>query len=415
MRLSRFTRPRALAASLALALLPLTAVTPAATARAASPTDGLRAQVLGALAASSAKAWGTEIHLGGVGTVVSRNAGWALPPASTQKLPVAVSLLLATDPGRRLETEVRVTERVTDEGVVRGDLVLVGGGNPVLRTADLAALAREVRAAGIRWVEGDVWADDSRYDRVRRAPGWKPSFVPTHVGPLSALAVDGNAWRRDAAFLADPVSANLAKFRALLVKAGVGVPGASRIGRADADSDVIAVHRSPTIAQLVTLMLKDSNNLIAEMLTKELGYTVARGTTAAGLAAVQQQGSRFGIMRAPMADGSGLSAYDRQSPAGQVRWLRSAADTSVGPLIRSSLPVACGDGTLRWRMCRTAAAGRVRAKTGTLAGVRTLAGYAVTRSGRPVTFAIQLSGVHNGLAARTAIDKAVVAVASYAA
>lgn len=162
-------------------------------------------------------------------------------------------------------------------------------------------------------------------------------------------------------------------------------------------------------------MLKNSDNFTAELLTKELGRTAGGGTTVFGVAAVQRQAARFGVAGATMADGSGLSAYNRQTPSGTVRWLDSAAATRVGPLVRASLPVACRDGTLRRRMCGTVAAGRVSAKTGTLAGVRALAGYAVTRSGRPVTFAIQLAGVRNGVAARAAIDRAMVAVASYPA
>lgn len=239
-----------LAASFALALVPFAAVTPAGTsARAVTPVDALRAQLLGALGASSATVWGAQISVGGVGTVVSRNAGLPLPPASLEKIPLAVSLLLSTAPDRRLDTTVGVTGPVTADGVLRGDLVLTAGGNPVLRGTDLVAIARAVRAAGIRAIPGTVWIDDSRYDRARLAPGWKPSFVPLEVGPLSAFAVNGNAWRRDPAFLADPVPANLAAFRTLLFRAGVGVPGAAASGvppRAPASSPCTGRPRSPS-------------------------------------------------------------------------------------------------------------------------------------------------------------------------
>src|SRR5512135_655436 len=118
MRLSRFSRTRLLAASFALALVPFAAVAPA---RAVTPVDALRAQVLAALGASSATTWGAEIDVGGVGAVVSRNPGLPLPPASLEKVPLAVSLLLSTAQDRRLDTTVGITGPVTADGVLRGD------------------------------------------------------------------------------------------------------------------------------------------------------------------------------------------------------------------------------------------------------------------------------------------------------
>ena len=113
------------------------------------------------------------------------------------------------------------------------------------------------------------------------------------------------------------------------------------------------------------------------------------------------------------ADGSGLSAYDRQSAAGEVAWLRAAETTSAGTIFRAALPVGCRDGTLRERFCGTAASGRVSAKTGTLRGVRTLAGYTTTRSGRRVWFSFMLSGASSSSEARNAIDRAVVQLAAF--
>jgi D-alanyl-D-alanine carboxypeptidase len=87
-------------------------------------------------------------------------------------------------------------------GELPGALWLVGGGDPYLSKASLRRLARSVRESGITTVAGGVRLDDLRYDARRTAAGWKPVFMPGQSGPLSALAVDANRWRRDAAFLA---------------------------------------------------------------------------------------------------------------------------------------------------------------------------------------------------------------------
>jgi D-alanyl-D-alanine carboxypeptidase/D-alanyl-D-alanine-endopeptidase (penicillin-binding protein 4) len=137
---------------------------------------------------------------------------------------------------------------------------------------------------------------------------------------------------------------------------------------------------------------------------------VGAGTSNGGAEAVWRLADTFGIGRGQTADGSGLSAHDRERPWHEVAWLVAMAGTPVADQLRYSLPLACGDGTLQQRMCGTRAAGNVFAKTGTLNGVTALSGYAVTRSGRRVFFAFQLAGVGNLAAGRDAIDRAVVAL-----
>jgi D-alanyl-D-alanine carboxypeptidase/D-alanyl-D-alanine-endopeptidase (penicillin-binding protein 4) len=123
--------------------------------------------------------------------------------------------------------------------------------------------------------------------------------------------------------------------------------------------------------------------------------------------------SALGVPVGTFADGSGLSSLDRQTPSGEVALLRAAARTTVASGFKSSLARACVDGTLANRMCGTAAAGRVWAKTGTLDYVRVLSGYTSTRSGRTVWFSFMLSGCDNGLSCRNAIDRAVAAIAGF--
>jgi serine-type D-Ala-D-Ala carboxypeptidase/endopeptidase (penicillin-binding protein 4) len=388
---------------------PSPAPTPPLTKAAA---DALGRSIGTALAGSGARTIAASVEVEGYGGVYRRNSAVAVPPASTQKSFTGLSVLLAVGPDTRLRTEVAATATPVD-GLLTGHLWLVGGGDPYLTVAQLTALAAKVKAAGVTTVAGDVLLDDSRYDARRSAAGWRPSFMPGQSGPLSAMALERNRWRGDAAFLADPALPAAVRFRDLLRAAGVTVTGTVRRSPRPAEAFSLAVHESATVASLVSRVLKASDNFAAELLLKELGRTVrADGSSAGGIAASRQVLGALGVPVGPGADGSGLSSLDRQTPAGQVALLRAGRRSAVATTFRAALPVGCVDGTLKTRLCGTAAAGRVQAKTGTLSGVRTLAGYTTTARGRVVTFAFQLSGAANGTKALRAIDRAVVLLAS---
>lgn len=412
--------PRRLLVSAAAALAVLSATTPAAAAPSPAPppkltkaaADALGRSVGTALAASGARTIAASVEVDGYGGVYRRNSGVAVPPASTQKSFTGLSVLLALGPEARLRTEVATTA-APQAGRLAGPLWLVGGGDPYLTGTQLAALAARVKAAGVTAVDGDLLLDDSRYDARRSAAGWRPSFVPGQSGPLSALALDRNRWRGDKAFLADPALPVAVRFRDLLTAAGVTVTGAVRRAPRPAEATTVAVHESAPMATLVSRVLKASDNFAAELLLKELGRTVrADGSSAGGIAASRQVLGALGVPVGAGADGSGLSSLDRQTPAGQVALLRAGRGSAVGASFRAALPVGCVDGTLKRRLCGTAAAGRTQAKTGTLAGVRTLAGYTTTARGRLVYFAFQLSGARDGARALRAIDRAVVLLAA---
>jgi D-alanyl-D-alanine carboxypeptidase/D-alanyl-D-alanine-endopeptidase (penicillin-binding protein 4) len=374
--------------------------------------QSLGRSVSAALATAGARTVGGAVEIEGYGGIYRRNSKTPLPPASTQKNVTGLLVLLALGPSARLRTEVAATA-VPVGGRLEGSLWLVGGGDPYLTSAGLRQLAADVRAAGVTTVAGDVLLDDTRYDGRRRAAGWKASFMPGQSGPLSALAVDRNAWRRDRAFLADPALPAAARFRDMLTAAGVTVSGTVRRQVRPAEATTLAARPSAPMSAVVARVLKTSDNFAAELLLKELGRVVrADGSSAGGTAAARTVLARIGVAPGASADGSGLSAHDRQAPGTQVALLRAARASAVGASFRAALPIGCVDGTLRRRFCRTAAAGRVSAKTGTLLGVRTLAGYTTTASGRPVFFAFQLSGVRDGARALRALDRAVVLLAS---
>jgi len=406
--------------------VPLPPAPPVATAPAPAPVPvvrrtapatpaqklALRKRVQTALRGSSARLVSAAVDVEGYGPLLRLSADRPMPPASTQKNFVGLSALLALGADARYRTEVAAVAPSVG-GEMPGALWLVAGGDPYLSKASLRRLARSVREAGITVVLGGVRLDDLRYDARRTAGGWKPVFMPGQSGPLSALAVDANRWRRDKAFLADPALPAAALFRDYLTAEGVTVVGGVTREARPLEAYTVAAHEGGTLSSTVTRTLKASDNFAAEMLLKELGRGVrADGSSAGGLAAVRSVLGGQGVPVGAGSDGSGLSANDRQTAAGQVKLLQLAERSNVALAFRSALPLGCRDGTLRRRFCRTPAAGKVWAKTGTLSGVRALSGMTRTASGRQVQFTFQLSGVRSGARALAAIDRAVVVLAS---
>lgn len=336
-------------------------------------------------------------------TLLSRNAGRPLRPASTEKLTVALAALQELGPGARVETAV-LAHGERRGATLDGDLVLLGRGDPSLHRDDLALLARRVAATGLRTVRGSVVGDESYFDARRTAPGWKPSYYKEESAPLSALVVD-RAWldgrQRD-----QPALAAAVLFTRVLEAHGVHVSGRPRRGvHASGDVEIASVV-SPTVRALVAWMNAQSDDFVAEMLLKGLGARRAgAGTTAAGAAVVRAvlAGRGVPLRGVRLVDGSGLSAGDRLTARALAALLASAlGDAQLGRIFPASLPVAGKTGTLEDRMRGGPAYGRVRAKTGTTDAASALAGYA----GRRYVFAIRMNGRPGAVdAARAAQDR----------
>ncbi len=362
-------------------------------------------------------------------TLYDSGSGTPSVPASTTKVFTAAAALRALGPDRRLETKVFANGAV-DGATLRGDLVLLGGGDPTLtadaspegypRPARLADLARQVKAAGIRKVTGGVVVDASLFIGDRLAPGWKPTYVTEgSVAPVTALAVDGGRFRVGQSERSQrPESTAGLKLRAALRNAGVSVAVETvREGRAPAGATPLATVSSSPVAALVERVLVRSDNDLAEALARHVA--IARGEPAdfggaarAVLATIRD----LGVPVPALYDASGLSRLNRVTPAQLVALLTLATrEASLRPVV-SGLPVAAFSGTLAGRYdegTATRAAGRVRAKTGSLDNVATLAGLVETRSGRVVVFAFAADRLPTrfvGAAAR-ALDVAAAALA----
>jgi D-alanyl-D-alanine carboxypeptidase len=299
--------------------------------------------------------------------------------------------------------------------VLQGDLVLIGGGDPLLDLtgpSSLTGLATAVRTAGITRVAGRLVYDDFRYDDTFSLPGWSPGAVPYDIGPVSALTVGRNRYRRDREFTIRPAWSNTALFRLLLAQQGIKVDGPTR--REDRDMDALATvakQTSQSVGALVQHMLLVSDNVVAESLVKEVGYRrTGKGTTAAGLAAIAELQSSLCLSdTGRMADGSGLSVRDVRSARDWRILLQAVRDQPWAKPLVQGLPVAGRGGTLATRFVGTPAQDRVRAKTGTINATRSLSGYATTASGRQAVFSIVVNGP-NVIRANDAIDDLVVAL-----
>jgi len=370
-----------------------------------------------------------SVRAPGGGAIFDENPALALIPASTMKLETATAALARLGPGSHLTTEVRAGAAPA-AGTIAGDLWLVGQGDPLLATADFAsvagyhdqprlatsmeALADRVVAAGVHSVAGRVMGDESRYDTERYLASWSRSYAADgEIGPQSALTVNDGfvEWRPKAVPAPNPATNAAAVLTALLRGRGVGVAGEPGEGRAPAPGAVVATIDSPPLGDVVGAMLGESDNLAAELLVKELGARFGgAGTTAAGLGVVRGALASLGPVAAGVAsvDGSGLDRSDRLTCDALQTTLAQGGE---GGELGRNLPVAGRNGTLARRFVGTPAAGRIRAKTGSLRGVNALGGWATTVDGRSLQFALMANDLPNEAAGTALEDQVVSALA----
>jgi D-alanyl-D-alanine carboxypeptidase/D-alanyl-D-alanine-endopeptidase (penicillin-binding protein 4) len=362
----------------------------------------------------------------GSGAVLYDNSG-SRPavPASTAKLMTAAALLAVARPDDRFTTRVVA-------GTKPGEVVLVGGGDPTLsaaapgkptsfpgaaRLSDLAALARQASPNKIT----KVLVDTSRYAGPRIGTGWDPGDVSAgYVAPITALMAD--VGRTDPASTAEPANRSTTPelAAAAVFAARLGLPAdAVAAGAARPRAPVLATVRSAPVGRLIEQMLLASDNVLAETLARQVAVAEKLPASFTGAAAaVRRVLTRLGVPTTGMAmlDGSGLSPEDRVAPATLVGLLRVVASVDHPTLhtLVPGLPVGGYDGTLDRRYTSgpsAVAAGSVRAKTGTLNGVDSLAGVVADRDGRLLVFAFLADRVDSALPAEDALDEAAAALA----
>ncbi len=339
-------------------------------------------------------------------------------PASTAKVLTAAAVFAAMPADHRFSTAVVAGRRP-------GQVVLVGGGDPTLSAAGrgtptayagaarISDLAAAVRRSGVRKVTRVV-VDDHAFTGATTAPGWDSDDVSGgYVAPIMATMVDGGLIQPGrSARSSDP---DLAAGRALA--AALGAPKAPVVrGAAPAGARTLGQVRSAPVVRIVAEMLSVSDNVLAECLARQVALaTRAPGSFAGAASAVRHVLAGIGAPSAGirLVDGSGLSRKDAISPAALTQTLRAAAAPDRAQLhdLFGLLPVAGYAGTLadRYRTgSAVAGAGQVRAKTGTLTGVSSLAGVVQDRDGRQLAFAFLTDRVapDGTLSAEAALDVA---------
>lgn len=358
-------------------------------------------------------------------TLTARGAHRSLLPASTMKLVTAAAALRLFGPDHRFVTRVHATVAPDAAGVVDGDLVVVGGGDPVLATptfrrrvyssrpaTPLSGLAGRIARRGITHVTGRVLGDPSLLDHQPLAAGWPPSYLETLDSTRSSgLTVDAGlrlfrrSGRLHAAVAADPAQRTARELRRLLRRREVRIDGSAGSTTPSPAGVEVARITSPPLDTLLAHMLRFSDNHLADAVFRMLGAATGdatwRGSARAVRATLADVHVPWDELR--LADGSGLSRRNRLTPDALVRLLGAMADGPQRTRWLRLLPVAGRSGTLAGRLRDTPAAGRVHAKTGTLRDVRALAGTIPGRDGDDHHFAVlvnDLDGAADIAAAR---------------
>ena len=323
------------------------------------------------------------------------NAAHRMRPASCQKVVTAITALHYLKGDYKLKTDFRIKGKV-NAGVLNGDLIVVGGMDPLVTADELLQAAATIRQQqGIESIAGNILYDLSMREDKEYGWGW---CWDDDYGPLSALLVNGKDQFEQ-------------KWMDALSQAGIEVKyqsqGQTTKGKEQPRSIYTIRH---DLDLLLEPMMKQSDNIYAECLfyqtaatagKKGAGHKEAAGRTDELLKRIGLQPDNYKI-----ADGSGLSLYNYVSAEMLVAMLGYAWRTeSIREHLLPSLPIAGYDGTLQKRMIGTAAEGNVRAKTGTVTGISSLAGYLTAVNGHVLAFAIINQGVGSSSIGRAFQDK----------
>ena len=334
------------------------------------------------------------------GVVVDYKSNERFVPASTAKMVTAAAALVKLGPDYRYHTRVLAPNKPDGNGVLQGDLVLVGSGDPVLASpmyqearperpiTPLTTLADAIQGAGIRHVTGGIIGDSSVFAYEPHAPGWKSGhFSEGSAVRASGLTINGgrSLWRGPVAIesapIGDPSREAADVLQALLAQRGItfGQRGASSTVPVSAKVHIGQV-TSPPLSEILKYMVQRSDNQIADGVFRTIGAASGKPTWQGSRDEVDSALRKLGVETSGIAmpDGSGLSRQARITPAQLTEVDAAMTRSPLGLTWLDLMAIAGHSGTLRNRLVGTPAEGRVRGKTGTLDDVRALSGVVLS-------------------------------------
>lgn len=323
--------------------------------------------------------------------IFEHNSRLLLRPGSTMKLVTAITALDTLGKDYLFTTSLGYTGQIKSH-TLHGDLICRGGMDPTFNSNDMEAFAETVKSLGIDTIRGCILGDVSMKDSLMWGEGWCWDDENPTLTPLLCNEEDTFV---DA--FAEKLTANHIILR-----------GAQSQWPTAKDVNIIAEKRTP-IAFVMKEMMKESNNLYAESMYYNTAKNDSHPATADDVKDIQRKTIlKAGInpYHCRLADGSGLSLYNYLSADLEVKMLVYAyRNPSIYSVLYPTLPIAGVDGTLKGRMQGTAAQGNVHAKTGTVTGVSSLAGYLTAANGHHLAFAIINQGIRSSSEARDFQDR----------
>lgn len=387
--------------------------------------------------------WGFVVYDPKTKKVISSyNENTPLVPASTTKLLTTETALSLLGENYRWMTQLEYSGTIDENGVLNGNLYLIGSGDPSLGTNKAGAwsyrdivsdfmggLSRE----GIKKVNGDiiiqtalfkgniamlpenvVWLENNNYylpvgttreinpaneKLIVKKSGLASDKKYFYVSPYAKQMVYAEKYEGDGSLttkLPDAPAYLANTFRTTLVKSGIGVTGKVTPKMTEATPEsrkLVSAYKSPTLGDIVFYTNQHSDNSLAEALLKTVGFQkMGDQTSESGRVVVTDhlKNESFDMIGLNYMDGSGLSRSNNVTPISQVKFLTSLMDEKYYKTYFTSLPVGGQSGTLK-RMFIGTGNGQVFAKTGTLNKVKTLAGYLKTNSGKTLVFSLMVN------------------------
>lgn len=319
------------------------------------------------------------------------NARQRMRPASTEKILTAITALEELGADYKFFTKLYIDGEIRG-GALHGDVYVKGGFDPTFGRTDLQGFVEALASRNIKSVKGALCADVSMKDTLKWGMGWcwdddNPDLTPLLLGGKDVF---------------------LTRFEQALKKKGIHI---GVLKKAECPSDAVLLKSISTpIDKVLGRMMKESDNLYAEAVFYALAAKDRKpyASRKEAMYSIEKMIGFLGFEPAKyrVADGSGLSLYNYLTPELETALLRYAfSRQEIFTSFYESLPIAGVDGTLKKRMIDTPAFNNVRAKTGTLTGVYSLAGYATAANGHQLAFCIINQGVESASEARAFQDK----------